>query len=190
MDEGKILIVILAKGQIGEDSAGLLGGLLVNALALAAFSRASFAPERRRPFYVYADEFQSFTTLSVANMAAPLRKYGVGIVLAHQYLHQSQPEVRHAVLGNAGTLISFRVGAEDAAYRAREFVPVFDSEDLVRLPNHHIYLRLMIDGEPSKPFSAVTMSADGVVGKHILSTNPQGGSISEKPCPAASRSSL
>jgi hypothetical protein len=111
----------------------------------------------RRPFYIYVDEFQSFTTLSVANMAAELRKYRVGMILAHQYLQQLHPDVRHAVLGNAGTLISFRLGAEDAGYVAREFQPVFAPEDFIRLPNYRIYLRLMIDGEPSKPFSATTL---------------------------------
>jgi hypothetical protein len=157
MDEGKILIVNLAKGQIGSDSAALAGGLIVTALSLAAFSRASVPEETRRPFYVFVDEFQSFTTLSVANMAAELRKYRVGMVLAHQYLQQLHPDVRHAVLGNAGTLISFRLGAEDAAYLAREFEPEFAADDFIRLPNYRIYLRLMIDGEPSKPFSAATL---------------------------------
>lgn len=156
MDEGRILIVNLAKGEIGSDSARLAGGLIVTALALAAFSRASVPETLRRPFYLHIDEFQDFTTLSVVNMTAELRKYGIALTLAHQYLHQLEPEVRHAVLGNAGTLIAFRTGAEDASYLAREFAPVFGEEDLIRLPNHHIYLRLMIDGEPSKPFSAVT----------------------------------
>jgi type IV secretory pathway TraG/TraD family ATPase VirD4 len=158
MDEGKILIVNLAKGQIGADSAGLAGGLILTAISLGAFSRASRPEDQRRPFYVYIDEFQTFTTLSVANMTAELRKYGIGLVLAHQYFHQLEPDVRRAVLGNAGTLISFRVGAEDASYLAREFEPVFAAENLIRLPNHHIYLRLMIDGEPSKPFSATTLT--------------------------------
>jgi hypothetical protein len=158
MDQGKILVVNLAKGQIGADSSGLAGGLLVTAISLAAFSRASVPEDQRRPFYVYIDEFQTFTTLSIANMTAELRKYGIGLVLAHQYFHQLEPDVRHAVLGNAGTLISFRVGAEDAAYLAREFEPVFETQDLIGLPNHRIYLRLMIDGEPSKPFSARTLA--------------------------------
>jgi hypothetical protein len=157
MDEGKILIVNLAKGQIGTDSASLAGGLIITAISLAAFSRAALPENKRNPFYVYVDEFQTFTTLAVANMTAELRKYGIGLVLAHQYFHQLEPEVRHAVLGNAGTLISFRVGAEDAAYLAREFEPAFSAEDLIGLPNHRIYLRLMIDGEPSKPFSATTV---------------------------------
>ena len=158
MDEGKILIVNLAKGQIGADSASLAGGLIVTAISLAAFSRASLPQDRRNPFYVYVDEFQTFTTLTVANMTAELRKYGIGLVLAHQYFHQLEPDVLHAVLGNAGTLIAFRVGAEDAAYLAREFEPIFATDDFLRLPNYRIYLRLMIDGEPSKPFSATTIT--------------------------------
>lgn len=112
---------------------------------------------QRRDFFVYIDEFQSFTTLALANMLSELRKYRVGFTVAHQYLHQLEPDVRHAVLGNAGTIISFRVGAEDAPYLAREFQPRFEEIDLLQLPNRHIYLKLMIDGMPSKPFSAVTL---------------------------------
>ncbi|QIG95506.1 type IV secretory system conjugative DNA transfer family protein [Bradyrhizobium sp. 6(2017)] len=157
MDEGGVLLVNLAKGQIGEDSSSLLGGLLVTTLGLAAFSRAELPAHQRRDFHVYVDEFQNFTTLAMANMFSELRKYRVGFTVAHQYLHQLEPDVRHAVLGNAGTIISFRVGAEDATYLAREFQDRFDEIDLLQLPNYHIYLKLMIDGMPSKPFSAVTI---------------------------------
>jgi type IV secretory pathway TraG/TraD family ATPase VirD4 len=155
MDEGKVLLVNLAKGRIGEDSSSLLGGLLVTTIGLAAFSRADIAPQNRRDFFVYIDEFQNFTTLAVANMFAELRKYRVGFTVAHQYLHQLEPDVQHAVLGNAGTIISFRIGAEDAPYLAREFQPRFEEIDLLQLENYHLYLKLMIDGTPSKPFSAV-----------------------------------
>ncbi|MGY3485407.1 type IV secretory pathway TraG/TraD family ATPase VirD4 [Bradyrhizobium sp. USDA 4011] len=157
MDEGRVLLVNLAKGQIGEDSSSLLGGLLVTTLGLAAFSRAELPAHERRDFYVYIDEFQNFTTLAMANMFSELRKYRVGFTVAHQYLHQLEPDVRHAVLGNAGTIISFRVGTEDATYLTREFQERFDEVDLLQLPNYHIYLKLMIDGMPSKPFSAVTI---------------------------------
>jgi hypothetical protein len=158
MDEGKVLLVNLAKGRIGEDSSSLLGGLLVTTIGLAAFSRADTPAAERKDFFVYIDEFQNFTTLAVANMFAEIRKSRVAFTVAHQYLHQLEPEVRHAVLGNAGTLISFRVGAEDAPYLAREFQPRFEEIDLLQLPNHHIYLKLMIDGMPSKPFSALTLN--------------------------------
>ena len=108
-------------------------------------------------FFLYVDEFQSFTTLSFVNMMAKLRKFGLGLALAHQHLHQLDPAIRHAVLGNAGTLIAFRVGAEDAAYLAHELHPTFSVEDLINLSNRHLYLRLMIDGAPSPPFSARTL---------------------------------
>ena len=157
MDEGKVLLVNLAKGRLGEDSSTLLGGLIVSTLGLAAFSRAENTTESRRPFFIYIDEFQTFTTLMLANMMSELRKYGIGLTLAHQYFHQLDPDIRHAVLGNAGTLVSFRVALEDASLLAKEFHPKFDVEDLLNLPNHAIYLKLMIDGTPSPQFSAVTL---------------------------------
>ncbi len=162
MDEGQVLLVNLAKGRLGEDSSSLLGGLLVTTIGLAAFSRADMPSEKRRDFFVYVDEFQTFTTLAVANMFSELRKYRVGFTVAHQYLHQLEPDVRHAVLGNAGTTISFRVGAEDAPFLVREFVERFEQIDLIQLPNYRIYLKLMIDGMPSKPFSAMTFMAGSV----------------------------
>ena len=112
MDEGKILLVNLAKGQLGEDSSTTLGGLLVSTIGLAAISRADMPAQTRRPFFLYVDEFQEFTTLSFVNMLSELRKYGLGLTLAHQHFHQLEPDILHAVLGNAGTLISFRVGPE------------------------------------------------------------------------------
>src|SRR6201996_8294885 len=155
MDEGRVLLVNVSKGRIGADSSLVLGALVLSTLSLAALSRADSAD--RRPFFVYVDEFQSFTTLMLATMLPELRKYGVGMTLANQHLHQIEPAIRSAVLGNAGTLIAFRVGAEDAPYLAREFQPVFEAGDLLNLPSHHIYLRLMIDGTPTKPFSAASV---------------------------------
>jgi type IV secretory pathway TraG/TraD family ATPase VirD4 len=160
MDEGKVLLVNLAKGRIGEDSSSLLGGLLVTTIGLAAFSRADVSPEQRRDFFVYVDEFQSFTTLAVVNMLSEMRKYRVGFSIAHQYLNQLEPDIRHAVLGNVGTMISFRIGAEDSPYMVREFADYVEEIDLLQLPNHRIYLKLMIKGAPSKPFSAVTLSPE------------------------------
>jgi type IV secretory pathway TraG/TraD family ATPase VirD4 len=146
--------VNLAKGQLGEDSSAVLGGLLVSTLGLAGLSRADAPASDRRPFFVYADEFQTFTTLSVVSMMSELRKYGVGLTLSHQHLQQLEPEVRAAVLGNAGTLIAFRVSAEDATRFAAEFQSTADREGLTNLPNFRINLRLMIDGAPSTSFSA------------------------------------
>ncbi|HEX3666922.1 MAG TPA: DUF87 domain-containing protein [Rhizomicrobium sp.] len=157
MDEGRVLLVNLSKGQLGEDSDLILGGLLVSTLGLAAFTRADSTPEDRRPFFLYLDEFHNFTTLMIASMMSELRKYGIGMILANQYLHQLEPDIRHAVLGNAGTLISFRLGPEDATIMAKEFQPKIASEDLLNLPNRSIYLKLMITGTPSSPFSAETI---------------------------------
>jgi hypothetical protein len=158
MDDGKVLLVNLAKGQVGEDAATLLGGILVSTLGLAALSRAGTLASDRRPFFVFVDEFQTFTTHAFVSMLPDLRKFGTGLVLANQYLHQLDDDIRHAVLGNAGTLISFRVGPEDAKVMATEFQPKFGVEDLLNLPNYRFYLKLMIDGSPSCPFSAVTLS--------------------------------
>jgi hypothetical protein len=160
MDEGKILLVNLAKGQIGEDASSLLGGLLVTTIGLAAFSRQDTDAAARRPFYCYLDEFQNFTTLSVANMLSELRKYRIGMTVVHQYLEQLDPAVRHAVLGNTGTLISFRLGPKDAGFIGLEFQEKFAPIDLMNLPNYRIYLKLMIDGTPSIPFSAETLAPE------------------------------
>ena len=158
MDEGRVLLVNVSKGQLGEDSSHLLGALILSTLTLAALSRAE--TNIRRPYFIYADEFQAFTTLMIATMLPELRKYGVGLTMAHQYLAQLDPDLRSAVLGNAGTLISFRVGAEDAGYVAREFQPTFVVEDLLNLPNHAAYVRLMIDGTPSRPFSVRSLAVN------------------------------
>lgn len=157
MDEGKVLLVNLAKGKIGSDSSSLLGGLLVTSLGLAAFSRSDIDERNRRPFYIVIDEFQNFTTLALANMLSELRKFGIGTVLAHQYMSQLDPQIRDAVLGNVGTIIAFRVGALDANYLAQEFAPFIEASDLMNLGNHEIYIRLMIDGVPTRPFSAATL---------------------------------
>ncbi len=158
MDERQILLVNLAKGQIGEDAAGLLGGLLVTTMALAAYSRQDIPEDQRANFHLYMDEFQNFTTLSIAEMASELRKFHLSLVLSHQYLNQIEPEIRDAILGNSGTLISFRLSAKDAGSIAREFAPRFCELDLITLPNYHIDLKLMIDGAPSRPFSGKTLA--------------------------------
>ena len=157
MDERKIFLVNLAKGRIGEDTAALLGALLVSRIGLAAMSRVNLPESARRDFFLYLDEFHTFTTLSLATMLSELRKYRVGLILAHQYLAQIDPQVQSAVLGNVGTMVAFRVGAADAEILEREFEPVFISADLLGLPNYAIYLKLMIDGQVSQPFSAETI---------------------------------
>src|SRR3989454_5140784 len=157
MDEGKIFLVKLAKGKIGEDTSSLFGAVLVTKISLAALSRAELAEADRRDFYLYADEFPSFTTTSFAGMLSEMRKYHVGLVLAHQYIEQLDEVVRGAVLGNVGTMIAFRVGLSDAEVLEKEFYPEFMAGDFVNLPNYSLYLKLMVDGGMSKPFSAVTL---------------------------------
>ncbi len=160
MDEGMILLVNLSRGQIGEGPAMMLGALLAARIGLAGLARADRPEAERRDFQLYLDEFQMFATRSLSTMLAELRKYRVSLTLAESVSIwvSSIPPLRDAVLGNVGTLICFRVSADDAAHLAREMEPVFQRADLVNLPNHHIYLRLMIDAQVSRPFSATTIT--------------------------------
>lgn len=160
MDEGKILLVNLAKGSIGEDVSNLLGSLLISRFDLAALSRANIPEEERTDYTLYLDEFHNFTTRSLIFMLSELRKYRLNLVMANQYLTQIPLEIREAILGNAGTIIVFRIGAGDAETIAPEFAPEFKPSDFTNLPNYHIYLKMMINGQVSKPFSAVTIPPD------------------------------
>ncbi len=157
MDDGHILLVNLAKGKIGEDATALMGALLVSGIGLAALSRADVPEAERRDFFIYLDEFQSFTTLGLATMLSELRKYRASLVLSQQYLSQVDEQMRDAILGNVGTIISFRLGLADAEILEQEFEPEFRATDLVSLPNHNVYMRLMIEGVVSRPFSAETL---------------------------------
>ncbi len=157
MDEEKILILNLSKGKIGEDAAKLLGGLVITKLQLAAMSRVDIPEKDRKDFFLYVDEFQNFATVSFCNILSEARKYRLSLVLAHQYIGQMAEEVKEAVFGNVGTMISFRIGAEDAEYIQKEFTPYFDVQDFVNLPKYQIYLKLMVDGIAGKPFYANTL---------------------------------
>jgi CxxC-x17-CxxC domain-containing protein len=165
MDQGKILIVNLSKGRIGEDASQLLGALVITKLQLAAMGRVDIPEHERKDFYLYVDEFQTFATDAFATILAEARKYRLCLILAHQYVAQldsmgdkgKNTKVRDAIFGNAGTLISFRVGADDAEFLEKEFLPTFLIDDLVNLPNYNIYLKLMIDGVASRAFSAATL---------------------------------
>jgi type IV secretory pathway TraG/TraD family ATPase VirD4 len=158
MDNKKILLINISKGVIGEDISHIIGSIFVTAIASAAFTRVDTPEEKRLPFLVYLDEFQNFTNLSLVTMLSELRKFKIGMTLAHQYLQQLDEHIRFAVLGNVGTLVTFRVGTEDAPFLEKMMYPKFAVDDLINLPNYHIYLKLMIDGKPSKPFSATTLS--------------------------------
>ena len=156
MDKGNILLINLSKGQIGEDAANLLGSLLLTSLGLAAYSRSDLAEEGRLPFYMFVDEAHLFLTLSTASVLSESRKYKLSLTAAAQYLSQFDNEIRDALLGNAGTLISFRLGPRDVSYLSKEFEGIVQPKDLMRLPNYEMYVKLMIDGAPTKAFSAQT----------------------------------
>jgi len=157
MDEGKVLLVNLAKGTLGEDTANLLGSLLISRFDLAALSRANIPESERRSFYLYADEFHNFTTHSLSGMLSELRKYRLSMTLSNQFLTQIELPIRDAILGNVGTLIAFRIDTTDADILAPEFAPEIKATDLLNLPNYHVYLKMMVDGAVSKPFSAITL---------------------------------
>lgn len=156
MDEGKILIVNLSKGRVGEDNSALLGAMIITKLQLAAMSRVDIPMEERRDFYLYVDEFQNFSTESFANILSEARKYRLNLILAHQYIEQLDESVCSAVFGNVGTIVAFRIGAEDAEFLEKEFMPEFTGNDLLNLGTRHTYIKLMIDGVTTKPFSATT----------------------------------
>jgi len=161
MDNEKILIVNLSKGRIGEDAMRLLGGMIVTKIQLAAMGRVEIPEEERKDFYLYVDEFQNFATESFANILSEARKYRLALILAHQYVNQlifdGNTTVRDAIFGNVGTIVSFRVGAEDAEALEKEFDPVFLMNDIVNLAKYQMYLKLMIDGIAGDAFSATSL---------------------------------
>ena len=161
MNEGKIFLVNVSKGRIGEDNSKLLGGMIITKLQLAAMERVRIPEAERKDFYLYVDEFQNFVTDAFASILSEARKYRLNLTVAHQYIAQlvsdKNSAVRDAIFGNVGTMIVFRVGADDADFLEGEFSPEFTPEDIVALPNYKIYLKLMIDGITSRPFSAKTI---------------------------------
>ena len=157
MDSGRILIVNLSKGRLGEDNTSLLGSLIVSKLFLTAMSRSDTSPTDRKPFTVYIDEFQSFASDNFAQTLSEMRKFGLNLVLAHQYLAQLPLQLRSAVFGNVGTAIAFRIGAEDGEYLEREYWPTFRATDLQSLSAYDIYVKLSIDGKTTDAFSARTL---------------------------------
>jgi len=157
MNQGKILIANLSKGELGEDVSAILGNMLITNIQLAALYRAKQPEFSRKPFYLYVDEMHSFVSMSFADILAEARKYRLSIFLSHQYIEQLHEKIRAAIFGNVGTIISFRIGAEDAEVLAKEFKPVFNDNDLISLPKYNMYIKLMIDGTSSQPFSATTV---------------------------------
>ncbi|MBU0612212.1 type IV secretion system DNA-binding domain-containing protein [Patescibacteria group bacterium] len=162
MNEGKIFLVNVSKGRIGEDNSALLGGMLITKIQLASMERVRIPEDERKDFYLYVDEFQNFVTESFAGILSEARKYRLNLTVAHQYTAQlvsdKSSAVRDAVFGNVGTMVVFRVGADDADFLEKEFDPEFTPQDILSLPNFKVYLKLMIDGVTSRPFSAKTLA--------------------------------
>lgn len=158
MDSKKILLMDLSIGKIGEDTSALLGALLITKIQIAALERANVAESERVDFYLYVDEFQNFATESFAVILSEARKYHLNLIMTNQYIAQMEEIVAKAIFGNVGTLVTFRVGAQDAPLLMKEFEPVFEATDLVNLDNYHVYVKMAIDGVTSNPFSAVTLS--------------------------------
>jgi len=158
MDEHKILLVNLSRGLLGEDNASLLGALLVTKIQLGAMSRADMPAEQRTPFYLYVDEFQNFATDSFATILSEARKYGLNLTVANQYTAQMAIEVKDAVFGNVGSIVAFRMGADDARSMLRYFEPKFEEYDLVHMHNRHFVISMTIEGEKTPAFSAISLN--------------------------------
>ena len=153
MDEGKILLINLAKGKIGEENSNFLGLLLVPKILVAAMSRQDTPEDQRRPFYMYVDEFQNFATPDFAQILSEARKFKLSLTVANQFIGQMDEEVKNAIFGNVGTLISLRVGVTDANYLQHEYQPVFDETDLINVERFNAYVKTIVDNQPMPPFS-------------------------------------
>lgn len=180
MNTGKIFIVNVSKGRIGEDNSALLGAMLITKIQLASMERVRVPEDERVDFYLYVDEFQNFATDSFASILSESRKYRLDLILAHQYIGQLvtdvSTKVRDAVFGNVGTMIAFRIGAADAEFLESEFEPELTPQDFVNLPNYTIYLKLMVDGVTSRPFSGRTLmpfkvESSGEIVKEIIESS-------------------
>lgn len=165
MDEGKIILVNLSKGKIGEDNANMIGSLLVTKIQIDAMARADMAAHLRRPFYLYIDEFQNFASKSFVTILSEARKYKLSMILANQYTSQLLDEIKDAIFGNVGTIVSFTLGYDDAAVMTAQFKELVGINDLISLPKYTAYTRLMIDGISSDPFSMTTLRPYQAEGK-------------------------
>jgi len=156
LDEKKIFLVNLSKGKLGEINSSLLGLIITSKLSIAAFSRADTQESERKDFFLYIDEFQNFATNSISQILSEARKYRLSLIISHQFIGQLPDLIRDSVFGNVGTIASFRVGAEDAQFLEKEFVPVFNAQDLINIDNFNFYVKMMMNGQISKPFNVKT----------------------------------
>ena len=157
MNEGKIVIINLSKGKLGEDNAMLLGSMFITKIQQAALSRARMEEEKRRDFYFYVDEFQNFATDAFSSILSEARKYRLDLTIAHQYIAQLPEDVKATAFGNVGSIIVFPVGGDDAAYLAKEFTPIFTPDDMINLNVREMYIKMSVDGKITPPFSARTI---------------------------------
>jgi hypothetical protein len=169
MDNKKIFLANLSKGKMGEVNSNLIGMILVAKIQMASMSRVDLPEEQRENFFLYVDEFQNFATDSFASILSEARKYHLGLIIANQYIAQLEEQIRNAVFGNCGTLISFQIGASDAEYVAKEFEPIFSQEDLINVDKFHAYIRLLIDKVPAPPFSMRTVKIEYPGGAELAS---------------------
>jgi len=157
MDNKKILLLNLSKGRLGELNSSLLGLIMVGKILMAALSRVNVDESQRPDFYLYIDEFQNVTTKSIATILSEARKYKLNLILTHQFIGQLEEEIQKAVFGNVGSICSFRIGSDDGEYMEKQFQPVFSAHDLLNIDNYNAYLKLLIDGQTSKPFNIKTI---------------------------------
>jgi len=156
LDQKKIFLVNLSKGRLGEINSSLLGLIITGKITIAAFSRVDVPESERRDFHLYIDEFQNFATDTISTILSEARKYKLCLTVSHQFIGQLEDKIRDSVFGNVGTISSFRVGAEDAEFLAKQFAPVFNAPDLTRLENYNAYVRILINGQVSLPFNIKT----------------------------------
>ena len=156
LDQGKILLISLPKGKLGEINSSLLGLIVVGKIVMASFARIDMPEEQRKDFFLYMDEFQNFTTQSIETALSEARKYRLALSIAHQFIGQLPEEIRNAVFGNIGSIVSFRIGAEDSEFLVKQFAPVFDENDLINIDNYNAYVKLLINGATTQPFNIET----------------------------------
>jgi hypothetical protein len=157
MNQNKIILVNLSKGILGEENSAFLGSMIITKIKQVGMARAKIPENQRKDFYLYVDEFHNIVTDTFENLLSELRKYGLCLTVAHQYMGQLSPKIRSAILGNSGTIIVFRVGGEDAAVLKPEMTPIFDIKDMINLGTREFYIKMIIDGETYDPFSAESL---------------------------------
>jgi hypothetical protein len=168
MDSGKILIINLSKGRIGDINAGLLGMIFTGKLLMAALSRGDIGDaNQRKDFYLYIDEFQNFTTDSISTILSEARKYRLNLTVAHQFIAQLEEKIRDSIFGNVGSQVVMRVGVQDAEFLVKQFQPVFDENDLINIDNLNAYVKLLVNGQTTKPFNIKISTSSWAGGDHI-----------------------